>query len=209
MNTLFDGILHFQKNDYEKNKEFFREIGRKQDPHTLFIGCSDSRIVPNLITNTLPGELFVIRNIANIVPVYRLTGEYVATTSAIEYGLSVLKINNIVVCGHSNCGGCCALWDPELLRDAPHTRRWLQLAGGIKQKVLSHFDGRQVDVSEREWLTEQYNIVEQMRHLLSYPGLKDKYRRGEIKVFGWHYIIESGDVYNYNNTTGSFEKIGI
>lgn len=141
------------------------------------------------------------------LPIYRLTGEYVATTSAIEYALNVLKIENIVVCGHSNCGGCYAMWDDELLKNVPHTRRWLELAGGIKQKVLSHFEGRDVDVREREWLTEQYNIAEQMRHLLSYPGLKDKYRCGALKVFGWHYIIESGEIYNYNNDTATFDKI--
>ncbi|HEQ72010.1 MAG TPA: carbonic anhydrase [Spirochaetia bacterium] len=207
MNSLFDGILHFQEHDYEQNKEYFQTIGRKQNPHTLFIGCSDSRIVPSLITNTLPGELFVVRNIANIVPHYRLTGEYVATTSAVEYALNVLKIDNIVVCGHSNCGGCYALWDEGLLADVPHTRHWLELAARVKDKVGRHFEGRPVDVREREWLTEQYNIVEQMRHLLSYPGVKDRYKSGSLKVFGWYYIIESGEVYNYDSARELFDKV--
>ena len=85
MEYLFDGVKEFNANDYLKHDELFKKIGRSQNPHTLFIGCSDSRIVPTLITKTLPGELFVIRNIANIVPFYRETQEYVATTSAIEY----------------------------------------------------------------------------------------------------------------------------
>jgi carbonic anhydrase len=205
MNSLFDGILHFQANDYEKNKEYFRTIGRGQHPHTLFIGCSDSRIVPSLITNTLPGELFVVRNIANIVPPYRPTGEYVSTTSAIEYALAILDIENIVVCGHSNCGGCAALWDPTLTERAPHTRHWLELAERVKHQVAGHFTGRKVDVREREWVTEQYNILEQMRHLLTYPGVKERFKQGNLKVFGWHYIIESGEVYNYNHESEIFE----
>ncbi len=207
MHTLFEGILHFQANDYEKNKEHFLTLGRRQDPHTLFIGCSDSRVVPALITNTLPGELFVVRNIANIVPPYRDTGEYVSTTSAIEYALTALSIDTIVVCGHSNCGGCAALWHPEVTARAPHTRRWLELTERVKQKVETHFTGRAVDVREREWLTEQYNVMEQMRHLTTYPTVRERFRQGTLHVFGWHYIIESGAVYNLNPETKTFEKM--
>ena len=206
MHTLFDGVLRFQANDYEKNKEHFLTIGRRQDPHTLFIGCSDSRVVPALITSTLPGELFVVRNIANIVPPYRDTGEYVSTTSAVEYALTVLDVANIVVCGHSNCGGCAALWRPENTERSPHTRHWLELAEPVKRKVEAHFTDRDTDVREREWLTEQYNVLEQMRHLTTYPTVRERFKRGTLKVYGWHYIIESGEVYNYNPAARAFEK---
>jgi carbonic anhydrase len=155
----------------------------------------------------------VVRNIANIVPPYRLTGEYVATTSAIEYALEVLGITNIVVCGHSNCGGCNALWDESVLKRAPHTRHWLELASRVKERVLAQMGeraraGEAPDEREREWLTEQYNVLEQMRHLLTYPGVKERFKKGELKVLGWYYIIESGEVYNYNSETRQFEKTG-
>ena len=100
MQSLFDGVREFNTNDFFEHKELFKEIGRSQHPHTLFIGCSDSRVVPNLITKTLPGELFVIRNIANIVPNYRASEEFLATTAAIEYAVKVLNISTILICGH-------------------------------------------------------------------------------------------------------------
>jgi len=89
---LFEGIYKFKNEDFEKYKDIFEKLKDKQNPHTLFIGCSDSRIIPDLITKTMPGELFTVRNIANIVPLYRDTQEYVATTSAIEYAVLVLVI---------------------------------------------------------------------------------------------------------------------
>ena len=110
MDSLFDGVKEFNTTDFLEHKELFEKIGNNQSPHTLFIGCSDSRLVPNLITKTLPGELFVIRNIANLVPIYRTSNDFLATTSAIEYAVKILNVTNIVVCGHSNCGGCNALY---------------------------------------------------------------------------------------------------
>lgn len=178
----------------------------KQAPHTLFIGCSDSRVVPNLITNTLPGELFVIRNIANIVPRYRETADYVATTSAIEYALNVLQVENIVVCGHSNCGGCYALWNDDMLKKSPHTAKWLQLAQPVKDKITREF-GPSITEAKREWITEQYNIIEQIKHLRSYPDVEKKYEEGTLNIYGWYYIIETGEVFNYNIDNGEFELV--
>ncbi|MEJ2520550.1 MAG: carbonic anhydrase, partial [Desulfuromonadales bacterium] len=129
MEKLFKGIARFRHEDFEVHRELFRELGRKQQPHTLFIGCSDSRVVPELITRTRPGELFMIRNIANIVPPYRQTHEFAATTAAIEYAVEVLNVAAIVVCGHSNCGGCAALHqDPKTLQHIPHVARWLEIS---------------------------------------------------------------------------------
>ncbi len=168
MQKLLDGIIDFKKNDFEKYRKHFENIGRRQRPHTLFIGCSDSRLVPSLITSTLPGELFVVRNIANVVPVYRQAEEYLSTTAAIEYAVLVLNVENIVVCGHSNCGGCASLFMPEKnFESIPHTKKWLELASGVREKAGKQAAGS--DTLSREWLAEQINIVEQMKHLLSYP----------------------------------------
>lgn len=205
MQNLFDGVKEFLANDYLEMKRHFRKLGKGQNPHTLFVGCSDSRIVPNLITKTLPGELFVIRNIANLVPVYRESEEYLSTTSAVEYAVQMLGVENIIICGHSNCGGCRAVYmSEEQTASIPHTRRWVQLMEKVRDKVT---ELKPVDEAERDLQTEQLNIVQQMNHLLSYPYIREKYRAGTLKILGWYYIIETGEVFNYNIKKRLFEKI--
>jgi carbonic anhydrase len=207
MENLFDGVKEFNTKDFLEHKTLFENLGKKQSPHTLFIGCSDSRVVPSLITATLPGELFVIRNIANIIPFYRESSEFLATTSAIEFAVKVLNVSNILVCGHSNCGGCKALFsDAAMMSNIPHTKKWLELARNVKEKVERESELNQ-DHAKREWVTEQLNIIEQLKHLLSYPYIKEKYKLGEINLLGWYYIIETGEIFNYNIEEKKFIKI--
>jgi carbonic anhydrase len=206
MERLFKGVAKFKRENFEKNKEFFSDLGRHQNPHTLFIGCADSRVVPNLITRTHPGELFTVRNIANIVPPYRITEEYVSTTSSIEYAVQVLGVDSIVVCGHSNCGGCAAMnQSSEELDHIPHVRKWLEVSKEVRARV-----DRQMTTDspeEREWLTEQVNILVQMKNLLTYPYVKEKYDKGQLNIYGWYYLIETGEIYNYNDESGFFEVV--
>lgn len=205
MDSLFEGVKEFNANDFIEHKDLFKKIGRNQSPHTLFIGCSDSRVVPSLITKTLPGELFVIRNIANIVPPHRNSDDYLATTSALEYAVKVLNVSTILICGHSNCGGCNALYMNEAsAKEIPHTRKWLELAKNVRDKMIKL---KIADPAVREWMTEQLNIVEQMNHLLSYPYISEKYNKGELNILGWYYIIESGEVFNYQINEKKFVKI--
>jgi carbonic anhydrase len=206
MNKLIEGAVAFRQNDFETHEKLFSELGKEQKPHTLFIGCSDSRLVPNMITTTMPGELFIIRNVANIVPPYQNTGEYLAAVSAIEFAIQALEVENIVVCGHSNCGGIAALYKPaEYFSKLPHTRKWLELAYPVKEKVLNILpDGNH---ASREWLTEQMNVVEQIHHLLTYPFIAEKYQEKKLNIIGWYYIIETGEIFSYNVDKGFFELI--
>ena len=206
MEKRFKGIAKFRHEDFEAHKDLFKKLGRKQEPHTLFIGCSDSRVVPELITRTRPGELFMIRNIANIVPPYRKADDFAGTTSAIEYAVEVLNVAAIVVCGHSNCGGCAALHKSQQeLQHIPNVARWLQISREVKGRVEKQVvDGTP---EEKEWLTEQINILVQMRNLLSYPYIRARYDRGQIEILGWYYIIETGEIFNFNDSTETFELI--
>lgn len=206
MNRLFKGYMKFREEDFQSHREMFKELGRHQKPHTLFVGCSDSRLVPNLITQTHPGELFIIRNVANIVPPYRITEEYVATTSAVEYAVQELKVDSIVVCGHSNCGGCAAMnMTEEQLAHMPHVRKWLAVSKEVKGRVDRLMQGDSAE--EREWLTEQVNILVQMRNLLTYPYIRSRYEAGELNIYGWYYIIETSEIYNFNDEKAIFELI--
>jgi len=203
MQKLLDGIVKFREGDFEAHKELFKQLKEGQKPHTLFISCCDSRIDPNMITGTLPGELFIVRNIANIVPPYRETSEYVATTSAIEYAVLNLGVENIIVCGHSNCGGCAACLKPvDYLEQLPHTKKWLELSNSVRDKVLSEVPDDKPEV--REWMMEQGNVVEQLKHLLSYPYIKERVLSEQLKISGWHYIIETGEIFIYDKESGEF-----
>ena len=203
MKKLLDGLVRFRRNDFEAHRELFRGLKSGQKPHTLFIACSDSRVDPNLITGTLPGELFIIRNIANLVPPYRATTEFLATTSAIEYAVLALNVENIIVCGHSNCGGCAAcLASLQTSEQLPHTRRWLELAHPVRNRVLREIPPNEPEA--REWMMEQMNVVEQLKHLLTYPYIEEKINAGKLVISGWHYIIETGEVFIYDRTEGEF-----
>lgn len=206
MDKLFKGIMKFQDKDYSDFRDLFCRLGREQKPHTLFIGCSDSRVVPSLITQTLPGELFIVRNIANIVPPYRQTEEYVSTTSAIEYAVKVLEVKSIVVCGHSNCGGCAALHrSPEELVDLPHVAKWLEVSREVPGRVARL--ARENTVEEREWLTERVNVLVQMKNLLTFPYVAERVSKGQLEILGWHYLIETGQIYNFNDEKQVFELV--
>jgi carbonic anhydrase len=206
MDKLFRGIMEFRREEFERHRELFMELGRQHKPHTLFIGCSDSRVVPNLITASAPGELFIVRNVANIVPPYRSTEEYVATTSAVEYAVLSLGVDTIVVCGHSNCGGCAALnQSDDELAHLPHVRKWLEVSQEVRGRVDRLMTGDTPE--EREWLTEQVNVLVQMKNLLTYPYIRERFEREELRIFGWHYIIETGEIYNFNDETQLFELI--
>jgi len=207
---LLEGVLRFRQEDFENHQDLFKELGRAQKPHTLFIGCADSRVVPNLITQTTPGELFTVRNVANIVPPYRVSNEYAATTSAIEYAVQALGIESIVVCGHSNCGGCAALHTPpEELDHLPNVRKWLEILQPVKAEVdkLAPPGTPEGTPEEREWLTEQVNIVHQLRNLLTYPYIKEKFTAGELQIYGWYFMIETGEIFNYNAETKTFDPV--
>jgi carbonic anhydrase len=188
---LAEGVLAFRREDFEPRRGLFE----------------GSRVVPNLMTRTDPGEVFVVRNVANIVPPYRASEEYLATTSAIEYAVKVLGVRNVVVCGHSNCGGCAALYLPEAeLAGIPHTRNWLKLAEAAKARALEALGGED-DPARREWLTEQANVVLQMGHAMSFPFIREGVRDGSISLSGWHYIIQTGEIFSYDRASGAFLPI--
>ncbi len=207
MGTLLDGAVKFMEEDFLEHKELFESLGDKQVPHTLFIGCIDSRVVPNMITNTMPGDLVVVRNIANIVPPYRKSEEFLATTSAIEYAIQTLNVKNVIVCGHSNCGGCAALWQDEAkFQKTPNVRRWLDLMSSVKMQVQAVFGD---NLAKREWLTERLNLINCYSNLLTYPDVSERLKDGDVKIYVWHYIIETGEIYNYDFSSNTFKLLGV
>jgi len=204
---MAEGALAFRREVFERHRALFEGMKDGRSPPRLVLGCADSRVVPNLMTRTDPGEVFVVRNVANIVPPYRQSEEYLATTSAIEYAVKALGVRNIIVCGHSNCGGCAALYlDDAELESMPHTRNWLKLAEAAKDRALEALGGED-DPARREWLTEQANVVLQMGHALSFPFIREGVRSGKISLSGWHYVIQTGEILAYDRASREFRPI--
>lgn len=203
MQKLLEGAVKFRKQDFEVYRELFKDLKKEQKPHTLFISCSDSRIDSHLITGTLPGELFVIRNIGNMVPPFRETTEYVATRAAIEYAVIVLEVENIIVCGHSNCGGCAACLNSSKLPEGlTHTKKWLELAHSVRDRVLEEIP--EEESKNRERMMEKFNVVQQLKHLATYPYIQQKVAEGKLVLSGWYYVIETGEIFVYDKDTGEF-----
>lgn len=205
LDKLLQGAIKFKEEDYNQHKELYESLKKVQNPDTLFIGCADSRVVPSRITGTLPGELFVVRNVGNIIPPYTTRNDaYLATTSAIEYAVAILEVENIVVCGHSNCGACQALYDEDLGKNTEHLQKWIELLKPVKQEVDLL---RPKTNAKRIWLTEQINIEVQINNLLTYPFVQKRLEEKKLKIFGWYYIIEAGEIMNYDLQTKQFRAI--
>jgi carbonic anhydrase len=188
---LKGGVRRFQTEVYPERSELFANAATQQQrPHTLFITCADSRIDPNEITSSGPGEVFVTRNIGNMVPAY---GDMMGSvTAVIEFAVSSLGIQHIVVCGHSDCGAMKALLDPASVATMPTVQHWLKNAHAALT-VAEIVHNRNPDTDLMKVVTEQ-NVLLQMQHLKTHPSIAGAIALGELSLSGWIYDIGSGGV---------------
>ena len=134
MDRLYKGIWNFQKSYFRNEEDFFRRLSEGQSPEVLFITCADSRVDPNLVTQSRPGELFIVRNVGNIIPPYDAIKDKNSVAAAIEFAVLDLRVKDIIICGHSDCGAMQALYrDEKEFNNMPHLREWLQLADSVKK----------------------------------------------------------------------------
>lgn len=188
MRKILEGFAHFQRHIYPKKKDLFQQLAQGQTPLALFITCSDSRIVPDLVTQTAPGELFISRNAGNIVPPY---GELAGGVSAtIEYAVSVLKIPNVIICGHSDCGAMKAALNPESIAQYPVVSSWLRHADGPR-RVAAERCAADPNCDPLHIITHE-NILAQIDHLRTHPCIMAALARGELSIYGWLYDIAAG-----------------
>jgi len=201
------GHSAFQTVKFRKNKERFKTlVDEGQNPKALFIGCSDSRVMPGMITSSKPGDLFIVRNIGNFVAPYKPDADYHATASAIEYAVSILEVSDIIVCGHSHCGAIEALYkDIKETSENIHTIKWLELGKEAKKvALLAHKN----DSKERMLrYTEKISVVYQIDNLLTYPAVKRRVEEGTLFLHGWHYDLESGLIEHYDDENYEFRLL--
>ena len=203
MQKLIEGIHHFQANLFSPQRELFERLAGGQNPDALFITCSDSRISPNLITQTDPGELFIIRNAGNIVPPYGAANGGEGAT--IEFAVVGLGIHDIIVCGHSHCGAMKGLLNPESLKGMPTVAAWLGHAEATRwiarQKYSQLSDEALLNVATQE------NVLIQMENLRTHPAVAAGLAGGKLKLHGWVYKIETGQVFAYDPERGQFVPV--
>ncbi len=183
---------------FKKNKESLLNLVKSgQSPKALFIGCSDSRVIPDLIVQSDPGDLFVIRNVGNFVPQYKPDEDFHATATGIEYAVSMLEVQEIIICGHTHCGACKCLYedinDPSLI----HTKKWLELGESAKTSAILSL-GINAPKEELLRLTEKLSIIKQIENILTYPVVKKRFEDGSLAIHGWYYDMETGTIDYYN-----------
>ena len=200
MQELLAGLVKFQREIFHQKKDLFRQLSSSQQPDILFITCSDSRIDPTLMTQTNPGKLFILRNAGNFIPTY---GAAIGgSTATIEYGVSVLQVKDIVVCGHSDCGAMKALLHADKLDNLPAVKVWLQQAEITKRIVADHY--RHLSGDELFMATIKENVLVQLGHLRTHPSVATRLRKGDLRLHGWVYSIASGEVWIFDKDRNEF-----
>jgi carbonic anhydrase len=201
---LVAGIHRFKRDVFRRQREFFEELAKRQEPETLFITCSDSRIDPNLITHTSPGDLFVLRNAGNLIPAYGATsGGEVAT---IEFAMMALEVRDIVVCGHSHCGAMKGVLNPASVAEMPAVADWLKNAEAtrrIMKAKYSQFSGEALlDAAIEE------NVLMQIENLQTHRAVAVALAEDKLKLHAWVYEIETGEVFAFDDEAEQFLPLG-
>ena len=200
---IVDGFLHFHHDVFPQQEELFKKLATAQSPRAMFITCADSRIVPELITQSSPGDLFVTRNVGNVVPPYGQMNGGVST--AIEYAVLALGVQHIIVCGHSDCGAMRAVLNPASLEKMPTVRAWLRHAEVAKSMVEDNCDCANEGESMKV-LTEE-NVIAQLQHLRTHPSVASRMANGQLFIHGWIYNIETSEIRAYDADQSAFRPL--
>ncbi|WP_114238352.1 carbonic anhydrase [Dyella sp. C9] len=203
MKRLIEGFEQFRNEVFPTQRELFGKLAKGQSPSTMFITCADSRVMPEMMFCSQPGELFVYRNIGNIVPPY---AQHVSgVVAAIEYAVKVLKVRHIVICGHSDCGAMKALQYPELVQDMPSVAAWMKHADVARYVVQQH--GAGMDPLEALRCLTEENVVGQLEHLRTLPAVAAALATGQLSIHGWVYDIAHAELRAFDAQEGRFVLI--
>jgi carbonic anhydrase len=198
MTRILQGVLDFQRRVFGGKKELFEKLAEGQAPLALFITCSDSRVSPDLLAQTQPGELFMLRNAGNIVPPYGVVGG--GEDATIEYAIAVLRVRDVIVCGHTRCGAVHGLLAPGGLAKLPSVAKWVEHSRPILERVG---EGNPEDLAFLTRAVEQ-NVLLQLEHLHSHPAVKAAIEARTLRMRGWVYDFEQGQVTVYDPVQGAF-----
>ncbi len=203
MQKLLAGIHEFQATLFSSQRELFERLANGQTPETLFITCSDSRINPNLVTQTQPGDLFILRNAGNIIPPHGAANGGEGAT--VEFAVAGLGVRDIIICGHSHCGAIKGLLDQDSLKDLPAVRSWLSHAEATRLIMRTKYTDRTGSAQLTTAVEE--NVLVQLENLRTHPTVAAGLAQGMLKLHGWVYKIETGEVFAYDPKFGQFVSV--
>src|SRR5437868_4007597 len=208
MQQLIEGVHKFRNDEFGNYRKLFRKLSQEgQNPHTLFITCSDSRVLAELITQSKPGDLFVVKNLGNIVPPASATGDTNSTAAAIEFAVETLRVSDIVICGHSQCGAISALLgDSPVGNTTPHLRDWLKLASPVLETLKTDYAYLESD-EERRTAAAEENVLFGLDNQHSYQCVKERLMDGSLRLHGWFFKIATAELFAYEPETRQFAPI--
>ena len=209
MQQLIQGVHKFRHDQFGNYRKLFRKLSQEgQNPHTLFITCCDSRVLAELITQSKPGDLFVVKNIGNIVPPSNAVGSTNSTAAAIEFAVEVLRVSDIVVCGHSQCGAISALLgETSIGNNMPHLREWLNLAGPVREVVQKEY-AQLKTAEERSNAAAEENVLFALDNLHSYQCVQERLANESLRLHGWFFQIATAELFAYDPESRQFQPIG-
>ncbi|MFZ4833044.1 carbonic anhydrase [Rouxiella sp. Mn2063] len=202
MKDIIDGFLKFQREAFVERSELFKQLANHQNPRALFISCSDSRLVPELVTQREPGDLFVIRNAGNIVPSFGPEPGGVSAT--VEYAIAVLGVEDIVICGHSDCGAMTAVATCQCLDHLPAVAHWLRYADAARHITEA---GEYATERDRINAMVRENVIAQLTNIKTHPSVALALSQGKVKLHGWVYDIASGSIDALDGNTRQFVSL--
>lgn len=207
LKNLIQGNEDFKKYNFPRIEAELKElVEHGQHPEVMFIGCSDSRVTPDLMLNTRPGDMFILRNVGNFVPPFKHDEDFHGSAAAIEYALAVLKVKHIIICGHSHCGACKSLYEELPNNDSfIHIKTWLNL--GIQAKERTLRNKKFTTQEEMYRATERNSIRHQLDNLLTYPDIVKLLNEGKLQIHGWYYDIETGKIDFYDKENDNFKPL--
>jgi carbonic anhydrase len=205
MQRLIKGVHKFRSDEFGNYRKLFRKLSQQgQNPHTLFITCSDSRVLAELITQSKPGDLFVVKNVGNIVPPASATGSTNSTAAAIEFAVENLRVSDLVICGHSQCGAISALLGKSPLGEStPHLRTWLNLAAPVLETLKKEYAHLE-NAAARANAAAEENVLFGLDNLHGYPCVQERLADGSLRLHGWFFEIATAELFAYDPETLQF-----
>lgn len=203
---FISGFRVFQKDYFGSDDTSFEPLKKGQNPKTMIIGCSDARVDPALLTNCSPGEIFIVRNVANLVPAFEQDEGHHGVSAALEYAICQLEVEYLIVLGHSNCGGINALMSGQYQTDnTSFIANWMSIAKPAHDQVLAELADK--DPALQCQALEQASILLSVENLHTFPFIDERVKAGKLTIFAWYFDLEQGELMAYDAKQCAFHKV--